>query len=246
MAAVWKAPVVFIIENNLYGEYTPAARDDADRRPRRAGEGLRDARRRSSTARTSTPCTRPSPTAVARARAGDGPTLLEMKTYRYRGHSRTDPAKYRAGGRARALEGARPDRRCSARRSPRRARCHEESQARCATRSSSWSTTAADARRSRPRSRPSRRPKLCLRRLETEPATRAADVVEMTLPRGRQRRARGRAGGGPDRATAWARTSPPPAASSRRTRGCRSSSRAGSATRRSARTASSASRSAWR
>ena len=36
--------------------------------------------------------------AVARARAGDGPTLVEMKTYRFRGHSRTDPAKYRPEG----------------------------------------------------------------------------------------------------------------------------------------------------
>jgi len=37
-------------------------------------------------------------TAIGRARAGDGPTLIEAKTYRFRGHSRTDPAKYRAEG----------------------------------------------------------------------------------------------------------------------------------------------------
>jgi acetoin:2,6-dichlorophenolindophenol oxidoreductase subunit alpha len=37
-------------------------------------------------------------TAAERARSGEGPTLIEAKTYRYRGHSRTDPAKYRAEG----------------------------------------------------------------------------------------------------------------------------------------------------
>jgi TPP-dependent pyruvate/acetoin dehydrogenase alpha subunit len=36
--------------------------------------------------------------AIGRARAGEGPTLVEAKTYRFRGHSRTDPAKYRAEG----------------------------------------------------------------------------------------------------------------------------------------------------
>ena len=44
MAAVWKAPVVFVVENNLYGEYSPLRDDDAARGPRRAREGARDAR----------------------------------------------------------------------------------------------------------------------------------------------------------------------------------------------------------
>ena len=97
MAAVWKAPVVFIITNNLYGEYSPLATTTA-------GGDL---------ARRADPFGIPGlivdgqdidvvhatvSTAVARARAGDGPTLLEMKTYRYRGHSRSDPAKYRPDG----------------------------------------------------------------------------------------------------------------------------------------------------
>ena len=46
--------------------------------------------------------------AVARARAGEGPSLLEMKTYRYRGHSRSDPAKYRPEGELEAWQARDP------------------------------------------------------------------------------------------------------------------------------------------
>lgn len=97
MAAVWSAPVVFIIENNLYGEYTPlratAPLDDLCRRadpfgiPGTVVDGQDVEVVRAAVT-----------TAVERARSGDGPSLLEMKTYRYRGHSRSDPAKYRPDG----------------------------------------------------------------------------------------------------------------------------------------------------
>lgn len=97
MAAVWKAPVVFIITNNLYGEYSP----------------LRTTTPIDDLARRADPYAMPGVVvdgqdvelvhqavsqAAERARAGDGPSLLEMKTYRYRGHSRSDPAKYRPEG----------------------------------------------------------------------------------------------------------------------------------------------------
>ncbi len=97
MAAVWRAPVVFIIANNLYGEYSPIATTtpvgDLARRADPYGmPGIivdgQDVEAVHAAASE----------AVARARAGDGPSLLEMKTYRYRGHSRSDPAKYRPAG----------------------------------------------------------------------------------------------------------------------------------------------------
>ena len=95
LAAVWALPVLFICENNLYMEYTPigevtaVANPAADRAPayRLPGEVL-DGNDvvvvREVVAR-----------AAARARAGEGPTVLEAKTYRHFGHSRTDPASYR-------------------------------------------------------------------------------------------------------------------------------------------------------
>jgi pyruvate dehydrogenase E1 component alpha subunit len=97
MAAVWKAPTVFVIENNLYGEYTPMRQttpidDLADRASAYGMPGVivdgQDVEQVRETAAA----------AVERARSGGGPTLIEAKTYRFRGHSRTDPAKYRPDG----------------------------------------------------------------------------------------------------------------------------------------------------
>lgn len=97
MASVWKAPVVFIIENNLYGEYSPVRDttplDDLARRADPYGiPGVIVDGQDVDAVRAAVGA------AVARARAGEGPSLLEMKTYRYRGHSRSDPAKYRPDG----------------------------------------------------------------------------------------------------------------------------------------------------
>jgi acetoin:2,6-dichlorophenolindophenol oxidoreductase subunit alpha len=94
LAAVWRLPVIFICENNLYGEYSPMrATTPIDRLSDRAvsygmpGEqvdGNDVLAVRSSVA-----------AAVARARAGEGPALIEALTYRQGGHSRGDAGKYR-------------------------------------------------------------------------------------------------------------------------------------------------------
>ncbi len=94
MASVWKAPVIFVIENNLYGEYTPmrmtAPIDDLAERalPFRMPGVVVDGNDVEKVYAAATE-------AVARARRGEGPSLLECKTYRHKGHSRTDPGKYR-------------------------------------------------------------------------------------------------------------------------------------------------------
>ncbi len=97
LASIWKLPIVFVCENNLYGEYsridltTPVERlvDRASSyamRARRAdGNDLLAVRAEAEAA-------------LAYARAGQGPTLLELLTYRWSGHSRTDPATYRPEG----------------------------------------------------------------------------------------------------------------------------------------------------
>ena len=96
-AAIQKLPVVFVCENNLYGEYsrinlTTPVENIADRAASYAMPGvIVDGQDVDEVAIAMA-------TAVARARAGGGPTLVEMKTYRYSGHSRSDPATYRPAG----------------------------------------------------------------------------------------------------------------------------------------------------
>ncbi|MEL6366022.1 MAG: pyruvate dehydrogenase (acetyl-transferring) E1 component subunit alpha [Pseudomonadota bacterium] len=94
MAKLWDLPVVFIIENNQYAMGTSVKRSHAETHLYRRGASfgipgkevdgmnvleVREAARE----------------AMDHARSGDGPIVLEMKTYRYRGHSMSDPAKYR-------------------------------------------------------------------------------------------------------------------------------------------------------
>ena len=97
-AAVWKLPVVFVCENNLYMEYTPIGDVTAVEHPaagRASAYGLEpiivDGQDADEVYRAALK-------AFERARAGEGPSLIECKTYRYSGHSRADPAKYRPDG----------------------------------------------------------------------------------------------------------------------------------------------------
>jgi len=97
-AAVWKLPVIFVCENNLYMEYTPIADVTAVPNPaadRAAAYGLPriviDGNDADVVYRTALE-------AYDKARTGGGPSLIECMTYRYSGHSRADPAKYRPEG----------------------------------------------------------------------------------------------------------------------------------------------------
>ena len=94
MAALWKLPVVFVLENNKYAMGTSQARHsvgDLSKRgepygiPGRKVDGMDVLKVREA-----------ADEAISHARSGKGPVLLEMETYRYRGHSMSDPAKYRS------------------------------------------------------------------------------------------------------------------------------------------------------
>jgi 2-oxoisovalerate dehydrogenase E1 component len=94
LAAAWDLPVVYVVENNLYGMSVPiekaaAELDIADRAcaygiPGQVVDGMDVLAVQEAVGQ-----------AVARARRGDGPSLLECKTYRWYGHSRSDPRAYR-------------------------------------------------------------------------------------------------------------------------------------------------------
>ena len=97
-AVVWKLPVIFVCENNFYMEYTPIADVTAVPHPaadRAAAYGLP---RIVIDGNDADLVYRAALSAYDKARAGDGPSLIECLTYRHSGHSRADPAKYRPEG----------------------------------------------------------------------------------------------------------------------------------------------------
>ena len=95
MAALWKLPIIFVVENNRYAMGTAVTRSSAETHFWRRGEAFRipgmvcngmDVLEVRGTAEA----------AIDFVRAGHGPVILEAQTYRYRGHSMSDPAKYRS------------------------------------------------------------------------------------------------------------------------------------------------------
>ena len=94
MAELWKLPVVYVIENNQYAMGTAIQRSSSETRLHKRGvsfnipgeevDGMDVLAVKAATEK-----------AAEHARSGNGPYILEMKTYRYRGHSMSDPAKYR-------------------------------------------------------------------------------------------------------------------------------------------------------
>ena len=97
-AAIWKLPVVFVCENNLYMEYTAIKDVTAVEHPAADRASAYGLERIVIDGNDADIVYRTAKTAYAKARAGKGPSLIECMTYRHSGHSRADPAKYRPEG----------------------------------------------------------------------------------------------------------------------------------------------------
>jgi pyruvate dehydrogenase E1 component alpha subunit len=97
-AVIWKLPVIFVCENNLYMEYTPISEVTAVEHPAAGRAPAYGLEAIIVDGQDADEVYRAAMTAFAKARKGGGPSLIECKTYRYSGHSRADPAKYRPEG----------------------------------------------------------------------------------------------------------------------------------------------------
>ena len=94
MAALWKLPIVFVIENNQYAMGTAVSRSSAETEFYRRGTAFRIPGMKVN-GMDVLEVRQAAEIAFAHVRAGKGPVLMECETYRYRGHSMSDPAKYR-------------------------------------------------------------------------------------------------------------------------------------------------------
>jgi pyruvate dehydrogenase E1 component alpha subunit len=97
-AAVWKLPVIFVCENNLYMEYTPIGDVTAVENPAADRAGSYGLDKIVIDGNDADIVYRTALAAYGKARDGQGPSLIECRTYRHSGHSRADPAKYRPEG----------------------------------------------------------------------------------------------------------------------------------------------------
>jgi pyruvate dehydrogenase E1 component alpha subunit len=97
-AVVWKLPVIFVCENNLYMEYTPISAVTAVEHPAADRAGAYNLEKIVIDGNDADEVYRTAVKYMNRARKGGGPALIEAMTYRHSGHSRADPAKYRPEG----------------------------------------------------------------------------------------------------------------------------------------------------